>query len=171
MGDGLCECGCGRQTRVANKTVREKGWVKGQPLRYIKGHNHQPHSEESKRKMSRARMGVGLGRTLPESTRRKMGEARKDAKNSQWKGDEAGYHAIHIWVTQNHPKTGTCEHCGKKAAGRPHDYANVSGRYFRDRSDWLELCRPCHKTMDVPVFMARRAQLNQSSQSQTPLLP
>mgnify|MGYP001615900357 CR=1 FL=1 len=35
----LCECGCGRRTRLARQTERRSGWVKGQPLRYLKGHS------------------------------------------------------------------------------------------------------------------------------------
>jgi hypothetical protein len=36
---GWCQCGCGIETRRALKTRRELGWIKGQPLRYIAGHN------------------------------------------------------------------------------------------------------------------------------------
>lgn len=35
----LCPCGCGRVSRPAPRTDRQKGWVKGQPL-YIRGHHH-----------------------------------------------------------------------------------------------------------------------------------
>jgi hypothetical protein len=38
VGAGLCQCGCGRQTPVAPQTDRRKGWIKGQPLRFLKGH-------------------------------------------------------------------------------------------------------------------------------------
>lgn len=38
---GECHCGCGRSTRIAPKTYPERGWVKGQPIRYISGHNAQ----------------------------------------------------------------------------------------------------------------------------------
>lgn len=38
-GHGLCECGCGMKTKVATMTRREWGHVKGQPLRFINGHN------------------------------------------------------------------------------------------------------------------------------------
>ena len=34
-----CQCGCGEPTRLAPVTDRAKGWVKGQPLKFIKGHN------------------------------------------------------------------------------------------------------------------------------------
>lgn len=39
-GDKLCECGCGKPTRIATKTDPLKGWVKGQPLAFAApGHN------------------------------------------------------------------------------------------------------------------------------------
>jgi hypothetical protein len=38
----LCECGCGRRTRIAPQTHRGKGWVCGQPLRFVRGHNRTP---------------------------------------------------------------------------------------------------------------------------------
>ncbi|PJO24873.1 HNH endonuclease signature motif containing protein [Burkholderia glumae] len=34
----LCQCGCGASTRLAPVNDRTKGWVKGQPLKYLKGH-------------------------------------------------------------------------------------------------------------------------------------
>ena len=38
VGYGLCECGCGERTAVAHVNDRSKGWVKGKPLRFRKGH-------------------------------------------------------------------------------------------------------------------------------------
>jgi hypothetical protein len=35
---GLCECGCGQATKLAKGTCRAKGWVKGQPKRFVNGH-------------------------------------------------------------------------------------------------------------------------------------
>lgn len=34
----LCECGCGGATSVAHVTDRSKGWVRGRPLRFRRGH-------------------------------------------------------------------------------------------------------------------------------------
>jgi len=34
----LCECGCGLPAPIAPKTNTYRGWVKGQPLRFVKGH-------------------------------------------------------------------------------------------------------------------------------------
>jgi hypothetical protein len=34
-----CSCGCGEEAPIATKTDRRIGAVRGQPQRYIKGHN------------------------------------------------------------------------------------------------------------------------------------
>lgn len=34
-----CECGCGQETPLARQTAKSKGWIRGQPLRFINGHN------------------------------------------------------------------------------------------------------------------------------------
>lgn len=39
----LCECGCNRPVPIAKRTDTAKGWIKGQPLRYLRGHNPIPH--------------------------------------------------------------------------------------------------------------------------------
>lgn len=35
---GKCQCGCGQSTTVSKVNDRSKGWVKGEPVRFIKGH-------------------------------------------------------------------------------------------------------------------------------------
>lgn len=37
---GLCRCGCGGKTQLASKTRSSRGWVKGKPVDYIRGHNN-----------------------------------------------------------------------------------------------------------------------------------
>ena len=34
----LCECGCGRPVPFANRTNKRFGWVKGEPMRFVRGH-------------------------------------------------------------------------------------------------------------------------------------
>jgi hypothetical protein len=36
--DSLCECGCGKMAPIATKTNVSRGHVKGQPVRFIRGH-------------------------------------------------------------------------------------------------------------------------------------
>lgn len=42
LSDHLCECGCGQPTKVAARTDARRGWVKGQPIRFV--HLHQPRA-------------------------------------------------------------------------------------------------------------------------------
>jgi len=35
---GTCHCGCGERTTVAPQSSTKLGWVRGQPLRYVRGH-------------------------------------------------------------------------------------------------------------------------------------
>lgn len=63
-----------------------------------------------------------------------------------WKGDAAGYHAKHKYLSKHYPKKGVCENCGKK---RKTEYALITGKeYSRKREDYLELCCLCHKRYD-----------------------
>lgn len=40
---GICLCGCGQKTTIAPENVRSKGWIRGQPIRYLPGHNAAPY--------------------------------------------------------------------------------------------------------------------------------
>lgn len=57
--NGLCECGCGEKTSLAKANHTKNGRVRGQPIRYIFGHNRigKPHSIESRKKMSISKIG------------------------------------------------------------------------------------------------------------------
>jgi hypothetical protein len=37
---GKCHCGCGQKTNLAKKTITAKGIVKGEPMRYLRGHGN-----------------------------------------------------------------------------------------------------------------------------------
>lgn len=39
MNEHKCKCGCGQTTRLAPVNDKSKGWVKGHPLQFIKGHS------------------------------------------------------------------------------------------------------------------------------------
>jgi hypothetical protein len=69
------------------------------------------------------------------------------AQGAPWfKGDDAGYNALHTYLRKYFPKAGRCEECGRAA---PTDYALIKGReYSRDRNDYRELCRRCHVSYD-----------------------
>lgn len=68
---------------------------------------------------------------------------------SQWKGEAAGYKALHDWVRREKGEPERCESCGT-TQGRL-EWANASGQYRRDLDDWIALCRTCHRRHDSPT--------------------
>lgn len=37
--NGLCHCGCGQKTQIATSNDPRVGWIKGQPRKFVHGHN------------------------------------------------------------------------------------------------------------------------------------
>lgn len=126
----LCECGCGSIAPIAKVTHRKYGHVKGQPLRFLKGHN-------SRTPEGRAR-AAELARTL--------GKSRTGELNHMWRGEDAGYDAKHDWINRHYPRNGGCEECG--SVDLKTEWSNVDHKYRRVREDWRELCISCHRIAD-----------------------
>ena len=96
------------------------------------------------------RFSVGRKHTKEElgKMRQKMLGRHSNEKNPMWKGDKVKYQALHQWVARH---LGTPQRCdGKNCSGQSKRYhwANKSGKYKRDFSDWIRLCISCHLTMD-----------------------
>lgn len=65
-----------------------------------------------------------------------------------WKGDRSvDYTTIHQWVYRLLGKPSHCEERGT-TTGKRFEWANLSGEYKRDLSDWKRLCSPCHHKLD-----------------------
>ena len=59
------------------------------------------------------------------------------------------YHRAHYYIAKIAGKPNQCEKCNKTDSNtRKFHWANLSGLYRLDRSDWLRLCVSCHKKMD-----------------------
>lgn len=114
-------------------------------------------SEETRQKLRLAKLGkknpkhsewlkahpinYWKGRNKPEFT---------GSGNPQWKGNEVGYRALHIWVESKLGKPSKCEHCNTDGlTQRKIHWANKSGQYLRDLDDWMRLCAKCHKQYDM----------------------
>jgi hypothetical protein len=57
------------------------------------------------------------------------------------------YASIHRFMARHYSKGARCEKCG--ATNKRLTWANVSGKYLRDRNDWLVLCAKCHFHFDA----------------------
>ena len=95
----------------------------------------------------------GLTKYIDERVAKISGENHYD-----YKGEKVSYIGLHNWVRKELGTPKKCEHCGTTKA-RMYNWANRSGEYKRDLSDWLRLCRSCHHKFDnlsVKMWEARR---------------
>ena len=151
----LCKCECGNEFESANTSLRQRiacvscarkiGASKSSISR-----TGQKRSNLARLKMSKARKAyfkrVG---GYPEETKAKQRLRRGDVLYN-WKGNDAGYSALHCWVKLWLGKPKTCEHCKTTGlTGYSIHWANKSGLYKRELSDWIRLCAKCHKKYDA----------------------
>jgi len=59
------------------------------------------------------------------------------------------YRMLHYWVEKHLGRPMKCSHCGTTKS-RYYDWANISHEYKRELSDWVRLCKSCHRLFDRP---------------------
>jgi hypothetical protein len=106
------------------------------------------HSEEHKKKISL----LFKGRTVSAETRAKI----SGSNHYNWKGDSAGYNAIHTWVRSRAGTPSYCEHCKTSDKRKRYEWANVSRNYKRDMQDYIRLCASCHRQYDYKHRIAKQ---------------
>ena len=72
-------------------------------------------------------------------------------RNPMWRGGDACYESKHerIYVRFGRPRK--CERCGTETA-KKYEWANLSGNFLDDRTDWIRLCTSCHRLFDGHGF-------------------
>jgi hypothetical protein len=70
-------------------------------------------------------------------------------KSGRWQGNKITYGTLHEWVYRELGRPDNCEQCGRKEEN-PYKihWANRSGEYKRELTDWIRLCILCHKKQD-----------------------
>lgn len=86
----------------------------------------------------------GRGRFCNHSCRQK---SRVGDKNSNYRGNNIKYQALHDWIANVHGKPKKCEKC-KTTKAKRYEWSNISGKYKRNVSDWQRLCASCHRKYD-----------------------
>lgn len=60
------------------------------------------------------------------------------------------YKHLHVVISNLLGKPEICEHCKKSGLkGRAIQWANKTGKYLREPTDWLRLCSSCHRVYDL----------------------
>ena len=75
-------------------------------------------------------------------------------KKFKSKEEASKYSALHSWLRTNFGSATTCENCGNPN-GYKCEWANISGEYKRERSDFKQLCQSCHKKQDMSKVCKR----------------
>ena len=123
----------------------EKGWFK-------KGEHHNLSMEFKKGVHSNPNGEIKKGQRLsPKTEFGNIPAWNKGIKTGivppNFKGDFVGYDALHQWIYRHKGKPIICEFCGSK--DRKLTWANKSGNYKRNLSDFMSLCYSCHKKFDL----------------------
>lgn len=108
------------------------------------------------------RVCKGLGqRGKPNNSSTKFTKgANMGTSHPRWKGDSITYEGIHSFIKRRFGVASKCENpecvyprldSRRRLMEKPRgfDWANVSGLYKRERSDWWPLCKSCHKKYDL----------------------
>ena len=71
-------------------------------------------------------------------------------EHHNWNGNGVSYTSLHSWIRRNLGSPMKCELCRKEFINSYQiHWANKSGKYLRDFSDWIRLCVKCHKKYDL----------------------
>lgn len=87
------------------------------------------------------------GSVHTDESKAKMSEKLRGNKR-RWKGGEASYTAIHIWIKKYWGKPDHCDICHCDSASR-FEWCNKDKQYRRVRQDWLQMCPSCHRKYDA----------------------
>lgn len=71
-------------------------------------------------------------------------------KNHNWKGDSAGYQAMHVRMTVKYGQPKRCQECGTTDSKKSYDWASMTGD-FANPLDYKRLCRSCHWKLDDKI--------------------
>lgn len=71
-----------------------------------------------------------------------------DENHPNWKGDAAGYFALHDWIYRNKGKASYCSFDSMHVSHH-FEWANISGAYLRNVDDYASLCIKCHRQYDM----------------------
>lgn len=92
------------------------------------------------------------------------GEMKRDKRvqyeNLRKKTNGISYSSLHIWIRSLLGIANKCEKCGKtempKNRKNYFQWANISGKYKKDLSDWMQMCASCHSVHDGLAKLSKK---------------
>ena len=66
-----------------------------------------------------------------------------------WSGDNPKYDTLHKWIACKFGQPMFCEWCGFRSDNKYQiQWANITGKYNRERKNWARICAKCHYHYD-----------------------
>lgn len=78
---------------------------------------------------------------------RRLGENNPMYRGNAHKIDKH-YRHVHYWIARVYGRPQLCQHCRITSSSYHYQWANISGEYRKDISDWARLCAQCHRAYD-----------------------
>lgn len=103
-------------------------------------HKGIPLSLEHRKKISLSKNGI----KFTDSHKKNLSIAHKKNRKRLFTGTNSSYKCLHVWLKRNLPKL-ECEQCHSTDRLQ---YANRTGLYKKDISDYIILCTLCHVRYD-----------------------
>jgi superfamily II DNA or RNA helicase len=151
---GFCECGCGRKTKIAKRTMTSRGWVKGQPLRFILNHSSKA---EPKRRFQSFEKAREYAHTLGLKSGKEWFDWYRANQPQHLPGDPSRCREYkEHWVSW-----GDWLGTGRVANGQrkflpfteARDFARKLG--LKTQDEWVDYCRSGKKPGNIPVRPAQ----------------
>jgi hypothetical protein len=114
----------------------------------MKGHEQSPETI-AKRTASMIRLYKEHPELIKKRNLAIQNGAKKGVESKSWKGDDANYHSKHVYIYRKLGQPCFCSNCKTNDKKKNYEWANISGKYKRDLSDWIRLCIPCHRNYDL----------------------
>jgi len=115
--------------------------------------HYQKHTPEAKLKMSLAKKGKHVSPSTEfkkghKDTLERIIALPRGEKHPRW-NPKPTYSGVHQWVARTLGKPMKCTQCGYESDNpKTIHWANISGEYKKDVSDWIRLCASCHFKKD-----------------------
>lgn len=79
----------------------------------------------------------------------------KRSLNPNYEPAKTTYMQIHKWV---YKQAGRADHCqeNEEHISKRYEWANLSGNYRREMSDWKQLCKECHTKYDNVIERGKK---------------
>jgi hypothetical protein len=130
-----CSCSC--RAKVSGRKNKGKKNPNGSVAKLGK---NNPMFGKQFTKEHRLKISNGVREAVKRNPEKFLGKSGGD--NGMWKGDNVGYDALHDWIKRQKGKAENyiCSHKDKTCKGKL-EWANKSGKYKRDLSDWFVFCQ------------------------------